>query len=692
MAQARYYDSQYTRQAMAQTVGEVDYDLRNGGEKYVLRVDGRPFYMTNVQVRLDKLYGYEGWNDSELEAVMEQAASDGFNTVSIPVFWREVEPEKDFFDWRILDKYMGWCKKYGMKMELLWFSWSSGGRVQYLWNCNGRKELRTPDYVCSIDGTSEFNMLQKTFEYSLDWRDTDLRDRERYVLSQVMEHVALWDANNGAPHVVVGVQLGNEARGHGGNPATPDEIINYYHHVGAAVKESKYKVWTRLNCVSYETSGRTSANERKRNSGGTNIDFVGIDIYGTNASKVKGNMDGQLGTNGKNFRMIMEVDAKDANSPVYQMAALAGDKSFDYYNYCVVDGNALYGADGHKLVERGHIGEVRQRNKMLNLANQDIAVKSHGKGLYVYNYAGNSVSAETGLEGISFLPSSSRVQAVAVRHSAREILLLSTARGTFVLPATMKVTDVSFGYMDEEGRWVRETDGEVVNRKVTLDGTACVRLEIGEEGTGEESYVVNPEFNNSYMVDGAPYGWTNTTHASTSKISVEAKGDGTVIKGNENHWQLWHGGGLDGKIMQVVTGLPEGRYRLSAGLVCSFGGGSIWLFAGDAEAPVRNGASAFYEVEAEVNGDGSLPIGLDIKTDGGQTTIEFDHVKLVPVGSGIFGLTDSGAAPQDFEVYTLQGIRVKSGNGMPEEAVEGLPRGVYIVKGKASNTKIMFRE
>ena len=29
---------------------------------------------------------------------------------------------------------------------------------------------------------------------------------------------------------------------------------------------------------------------------------------------------------------------------------------------------------------------------------------------------------------------------------------------------------------------------------------------------------------------------------------------------------------------------------------------------------------------------------------------------------------------------------------MPEEAVEGLPRGVYIVKGKASNTKIMFRE
>ena len=144
-------------------LGAHKFDVERFGCEWAYTMDGRPFYMTNVQVRLDKLYGYEGWNDSELEAVMEQAASDGFNTVSIPVFWREVEPEKDLFDWRILDKYMGWCKKYGMKMELLWFSWSSGGRVQYLWNCNGRKELRTPDYVCSIDGTSEFNMLQKTF-------------------------------------------------------------------------------------------------------------------------------------------------------------------------------------------------------------------------------------------------------------------------------------------------------------------------------------------------------------------------------------------------------------------------------------------------------------------------------------------------------------------------------------------------
>ncbi len=480
-AQEQYYLSQYPIQPQQTQVSCVDLSL-NGSEKYTLRVDGQPFYPTNVQVRLDKLYGYQGWNDAALEAVVKQAASDHFNTISVPLFWREVEPEKDCFDWTLLDKYLGWCKKYGLKMELLWFSWSSGGRVQYLWNVNGRQELRTPDYVCSMEGTSDYNMLRTEWEYSLDWRDTALMERDRYVLRRVMDHVALWDANNGNPHTVIGVQLGNEARAHGNNTATASEIIEYYHHVGRGVKESLYSTWTRLNCVSYETSGRTTANETKRSNGGTNIDFVGIDIYGTNASKVKGNMDGQLGTNGSNFRMIMEIDASDSSTPIYQMAALAGDKAFDYYNFCVVDGNALYTNSGTTLVERSHIDLVRHRNAILNMANQDVALRSHGNSLYVYNYAGDNTT-EKGLANIQFKPASSQSQAIAIKRGTAQYVLLTTEGGTFTLPSSLGLNKAETGYYDQNNEWVGTDDVDFNGTTLTLPEATCVLLTYSEAPT-----------------------------------------------------------------------------------------------------------------------------------------------------------------------------------------------------------------
>ena len=629
-AREKYYNSQYAIQPTPQTVSAVDLSL-SGTEKYTLRVDGKPFYPTAIQVRGDKLRGYKGWSEAEIEAAFKRAADDGFNMLSVPLFWSEVEPEKNHFDWHILDRYLGWCKKYGVKMEVLWFSWSSGGRVQYLWNYNGKKQLRTPDYVCSIDGKSEYNMLRTDWEYSLDWRDTNLRDRDTYVLGKVMEHVALWDANNGNPHTVVGVQLGNEARSHGNNSATAAEIIDYYHHVGSAVKNSNYTTWTRLNCVSWETSGRTSANESKRNNGGTNIDFVGVDIYGTNASKVKGNIDGYLGATGKNFRMIMEIDAKDANSPIYQMAALAGDKAFDYYNLGPVDGNGLYDETGNALKERSHINLVRQRNKMLNLANQDIAVRTQGSGLYVYNYAGNSTNAETGLASISFTPGASNTQAVAVRHSDFQIALLATSAGKFNIPSSLNVTSAQVGHFDSNNRWVKEGDAAFDGSTVTVTATSCVLLTTDGMEEENEALVKNGEFKLGTA------SWTNTTKASTYKVSTVAKGDGSVIWADGGHLQLWNGSALSGKVYQNIN-VPNGKYTLTSACYAEFGG-SVSLFANNEKVAIENKKNAYYKVEVTVT-DGYLQLGLDINTNG-TTDIEWDHVVLTSGDAAILSENDA---------------------------------------------------
>ena len=76
---------------LANTISYVDLNPKDA-HKIVLRVDEKPYFMTNIQVRLDKLRYDCDWNADTRDAIIAQAAEDGFNTVSIPIQWREVEP------------------------------------------------------------------------------------------------------------------------------------------------------------------------------------------------------------------------------------------------------------------------------------------------------------------------------------------------------------------------------------------------------------------------------------------------------------------------------------------------------------------------------------------------------------------------------------------------------------------------
>ena len=494
-------------------------------EKYTLVVDGNPYWMTSVQVRLDKLYGYEGWNDSALEKVVEQAAADGFNTIGLPLHWREIEPRKDVFDWKILDKYLGWCEKYGLRTELLWFSWSSGGRVQYVSNHGGRNEPRTPDYVCSLCGTSEFNVLKKDWECTLDWQDKALRDREKYVVERLMEHIAARDAEKGNRHTVIGIQLGNEARGYDVNEAGANDIIDYYSAVGEAVKKSDYVVWTRLNCVYGDTPGRIIANADKRAGDGTNIDFVGIDVYGGTAAQIVGDVNGMLPASEGNYRMIMEAGADDTRSPILQIAALAGDKGFSYYNYAVVDGNAMYSADGTALKEKGHVDAVRRRNRMLALANPLVASKSYGQSMHVFNATGSTIGFEYSDSGIGFKPLMGN-QGIEITLSDNEIVLLSSGQSIFSIPAGMNVVSATCGHFDAAANWISEGDLAVTGEKISITEPCCLVLEVERESSVGFHEISESECVAAY----SPSGLRIDDAGSFSGVAILKNGDGSYTK------------------------------------------------------------------------------------------------------------------------------------------------------------------
>lgn len=478
----------------SEPVSWVDTSMSNS-QKYVLRVDGRPFYPLNVQVRFDKLRYRWGWSVAECDSIIKATAGLHFNTISVPIHWVEIEPEKNRFDWTTLDTYLNMAARYGLRVELLWFGQNSGGHVQWL----TEKQLRTPDYVLhspkagnfqsfstegsSKETTSEFAILRSQNAYRLDLNDKRLMEREAYVVGRMMEHVAQWDKQNGNKHTVIGIQLNNEARSF-----PSDVVVRYMSRLGKAVKESTYPVWTRLNCVYTDLQERVASNERLRQSAeGTCIDFVGIDTYfnprrGTFDDFVN-NVPQSVPACGKNYPMIMEIGGEMANIAQMQVAALYGNMAMDIYELCGPDEHGFFVQDG-----RGHFkargsyvyDDIAPVNRVLSGVMADIATKASGYGIVVHNWKGQSLQPVKGIRGITFTPASISSQGLTIAHSPTEIVLVATKGGTFACPSSLKIKEASLGYFDGSDRWVKTENVSVSKQSINVEKDGIVLLSVSE--------------------------------------------------------------------------------------------------------------------------------------------------------------------------------------------------------------------
>lgn len=519
--------------AFGEVISYVDTSLKDS-QKYFLCVGGKPFYMTNVQVRLDLLRYAEGWNAKAMEALMAQVAADGFNTVSIPIHWYEVERDKDRFDWKILDEYLSLANKYGLKMELLWFGANSGGHVQWLGRGNTEgNHLRTPDYVLyspapgSKDTSSEFTIIREMSDYSLDMKDTRLRDREKYVLAKVIEHISRWDKSHARKHPVIGVQINNEAIGQKGLFSNSD-VVSYLNHVAGAVKESDYEVWTRVNCVFWNIYARIHENERLRQNGGTNLDIIGLDTYRhhfpSDASFIASMRD-NIPYVGKNMRMIMETNSGVPYAAQMHLSALSGNNAFNYYSV-----EALYGRDNDTVKELvGHIGDIRLNNKILTSDMTDLATKSHGYGLFVHNAEGVNSAQSVSNHGIAFDPAYPTSQGISIRRSGTEYVLMSSKGGRFTLPDTLNATDASEGYFDSDDKWTttgpiqldsstRQFDSPVSNQtSIYVNPGMTVLVNCLTDSAAREPYA-------TYQAEDACFGGGVTAASDTEGIGFAGNG------------------------------------------------------------------------------------------------------------------------------------------------------------------------
>ncbi|HHX43866.1 MAG TPA: hypothetical protein GX714_07770 [Chloroflexi bacterium] len=92
----------------------------------VFTVDGKPFFSIGGQAR-----NSSGYNAAEAETAFQAVKLLHGNTLEIPVYWEQVEPEVGRFDFSSVGELLSSARRHGVKLVLLWFATWKNGDMDY---------------------------------------------------------------------------------------------------------------------------------------------------------------------------------------------------------------------------------------------------------------------------------------------------------------------------------------------------------------------------------------------------------------------------------------------------------------------------------------------------------------------------------------------------------------------------------
>ena len=509
---ARIYFGYKTESVVASSIREN----ADGTETFL--VGGTPFLYLGAESRFEAYTNCDGATYADYEKYVKAAAELGCNVLAVSVDWADIETEKGVYDFECINKILTYGAKYGVKIDLLWYSALMCGD-SHEWHLPAYVFEETPRYQMYIDG-SEAPYITNSTNYGIQTflriDDETFMARETAVVEALMEYIYEWEATRGFPLVLVGVQVYNEV------DAFPEKRVEQYsvslngaqitkdqawttvrtamNNCAKAFKSSLYNVLVRTNfmrpdCAALgDSAGYSPISRAVEIAALEYIDAVGYDPYLNDLALLKETIEYYQETLPTNFTHIAENGRNNSekvsgegtylNGEGEALLSVSMNAGYILYELCspVKFDTEKYGQgvlDPVTLADYSYTDNIRKMFVALQKVGAVAASvnpsefaafnidSSAGKTNWSKTVNTSSVSFEfatsTGAKGFAI------VYEGYIYAYSQGAATLTLSNGTF--------SGVETGYLDGT-EWVKTGDGALSSNKLSFDGESVYRIKI----------------------------------------------------------------------------------------------------------------------------------------------------------------------------------------------------------------------